>query len=175
MILAAFVVWLKADFPISRRDGSPFANLLMVAPLCDSRGNVRYFIGAQVDVSGLVEDCIDLESFRRLVEEQDRYDSKGIFPDLSGPVKKDEFQELSKMLNADELETVRRCGGHMHTVHQVNRDDVDIPIPSRRPQLLLDEGSVPEVYAHQRLHNRASGRLSGIYQHGSFRILCRVL
>lgn len=37
----------------SRRDGSPFMNLLQCAPLCDSQGRVKYFIGAQIDVSGL--------------------------------------------------------------------------------------------------------------------------
>ncbi|KAL8298847.1 hypothetical protein RB597_007462 [Gaeumannomyces tritici] len=54
-----------------RRDGSPFMNLLMVAPLYDSRGAVRYFIGAQVDVSGLAKDCVGLESLRRLVDEDE--------------------------------------------------------------------------------------------------------
>lgn len=50
-----------------RRDGSPFMNLLMVAPLFDSRGKVRYHIGAQVDVSGLVKEAAGLESLERLV------------------------------------------------------------------------------------------------------------
>ncbi|KAI1485958.1 hypothetical protein F5X96DRAFT_286524 [Biscogniauxia mediterranea] len=53
-----------------RRDGSPFMNLLMVAPLYDSRGIVRYHIGAQVDVSGLVKECAGLESFGRLVAQR---------------------------------------------------------------------------------------------------------
>jgi hypothetical protein len=42
-------------------------NLLMMAPLRDSRGTIRYFIGAQVDVSGLAKECSDLESLKRLV------------------------------------------------------------------------------------------------------------
>ncbi|KAK8135876.1 hypothetical protein PG984_003816 [Apiospora sp. TS-2023a] len=50
-----------------RRDGSPFMNLLMVAPLYDSRGKVRYHIGAQVDVSGLVKESAGLDSLERLV------------------------------------------------------------------------------------------------------------
>ncbi|KAK8111807.1 uncharacterized protein PG998_008264 [Apiospora kogelbergensis] len=50
-----------------RRDGSPFMNLLMVAPLFDSRGQVRYHIGAQVDVSGLVKESAGLDSLERLV------------------------------------------------------------------------------------------------------------
>ena len=46
-----------------RRDGIPFMNLLLTAPLYDNRGSVRYFIGAQVDVSGLIEDGRGLDSF----------------------------------------------------------------------------------------------------------------
>ncbi|KAL8733696.1 MAG: hypothetical protein Q9181_003478 [Wetmoreana brouardii] len=76
-----------------RRDGSPFVNLLMIAPLCDSRGQIRYHIGAQVDVSGLVKDCTDLESFQQLVMDQNGQHS----PLPSGHddgQKKDEFQEV---------------------------------------------------------------------------------
>lgn len=51
-----------------RRDGLPFMNLLMCTPLFDSKGQVRYQLGAQVDVSGLVKDCSGLESLRRLVD-----------------------------------------------------------------------------------------------------------
>lgn len=46
-----------------RRDGTPFMNLLLTAPLYDNRGSVRYFIGAQIDVSGLIEDGRGLDSF----------------------------------------------------------------------------------------------------------------
>ncbi|KAL9129819.1 MAG: hypothetical protein Q9175_007189, partial [Cornicularia normoerica] len=46
-----------------RRDGTPFMNLLLTAPLYDNRGSVRYFIGAQIDVSGLIEEGRGLDSF----------------------------------------------------------------------------------------------------------------
>ncbi|PWY89067.1 hypothetical protein BO70DRAFT_359380 [Aspergillus heteromorphus CBS 117.55] len=57
-----------------RRDGSPFMNLLQCAPLCDSHGTVRYFIGAQIDVSGLAMDGAQMESLRALQEKQRRRD-----------------------------------------------------------------------------------------------------
>ena len=65
-------------------------NLLMIAPLLDSRGNIRYFIGAQVDVSGLVKDCTDLESLQQLVRDGPAAQS------LSGndDGEKDDFQDL---------------------------------------------------------------------------------
>lgn len=40
----------------------------MIAPLLDVHGNLKYFIGAQVDVSGLVKDSVELDGLRRLVE-----------------------------------------------------------------------------------------------------------
>lgn len=46
-------------------------NLLMVTPLLDSKGQVRYFLGAQIDVSGLAKDCSGLESLRKLVDQDE--------------------------------------------------------------------------------------------------------
>lgn len=67
--------------------------MLMIAPLCDSRGQIRYHIGAQVDVSGLVKDCTDLESFRQLVISTTERQSQRA-NDVDGDQKKDEFQEV---------------------------------------------------------------------------------
>jgi hypothetical protein len=55
----------------SRRDGTPFINLLMSAPLYDDRGAVRYFIGAQIDVTGLIEEGMGIESFRALLQKKE--------------------------------------------------------------------------------------------------------
>ena len=84
--------------PSSRRDGSCFINLLMIAPLCDSRGQIRYHIGAQVDVSGLVKDCTDLESFQQLAVEQDNRQESNIANLDRRQEKKDEFQEVCDFL-----------------------------------------------------------------------------
>ena len=74
-----------------RRDGSPFMNLLMIAPLYDSKGNIRYFIGAQVDVSGLVKECTALEGLQTLVAmEQD--------PALREEIEQ-EMREIKAMFN----------------------------------------------------------------------------
>lgn len=60
-----------------RRDGSPFMNLLMCAPLMDYKGTVRYFLGAQIDVSGLAKGCSGLESLRRLVDQDEEDQQRG--------------------------------------------------------------------------------------------------
>jgi PAS domain S-box-containing protein len=48
-----------------RRDGTPFVNVLLLAPLHDSKGNVKYYLGAQVDASRLVEGGRGVNGFER--------------------------------------------------------------------------------------------------------------
>ncbi|KAL9604551.1 MAG: hypothetical protein Q9219_000516 [cf. Caloplaca sp. 3 TL-2023] len=60
-----------------RRDGSPFMNLLMTAPLYDNKGAVKYFLGAQIDVSGLVEEGRGLDSFETCLAENRRNRESG--------------------------------------------------------------------------------------------------
>ncbi|KAI4193963.1 MAG: hypothetical protein LQ350_008046 [Teloschistes chrysophthalmus] len=146
-----------------RRDGSPFVNLLMIAPLCDSRGQIRYHIGAQVDVSGLVKDCTDLESFQQLVADQNQQKS----PQSDGPddrQKKDEFQELSEMLNMGELDTVRRFGGKMHRESYDEEEDNSRNGAPHRPRLLLKEPTA-DLGSLTAGGNRIGGKLCGIFQH----------
>ena len=139
-------------------------NLLMIAPLCDSRGQVRYHIGAQVDVSGIVKECTDLESLRRLVnkEEGHRTVQDGSLPTVVEAPKVDEFQELSEMFNLQELDTVRRWGGRMHK--DMREDDADASGGHwQRPRLLLSDTS-PDATHNHRLAARFGGKLSGVYQ-----------
>jgi hypothetical protein len=140
----------------SRRDGSPFMNLLMMAPLLDSRGNLRYFIGAQVDVSGLVKDAVGLDAYQQYLE-------KG----TSDNEPKDEFQELSKMFNHAELETVRNHGGKMHREHVEEQDD-RTGVPQSRPRVLIkDLSSNFDVEQAVQVQIKADGKLAGVYKNVS--------
>jgi hypothetical protein len=148
-------------------------NLLMIAPLTDSRGQIRYFIGAQVDVSGIVKDCTDLESLRRLVEEENDKASNAS-PETYSTTNpnKSEIQELSEVLNLTELDTVRRHGGWLH------RDPADDESETasgawQRPRLHIAEPAADgsESYesagpTHYQLPTPigASGKLYGVYQ-----------
>ncbi|CBX94497.1 hypothetical protein IAQ61_009660 [Plenodomus lingam] len=136
-----------------RRDGSPFMNLLMIAPLLDSRGNLRYFIGAQIDVSGLVKDGTDLDAFQRMLAQQDGKEEED-------PLK-DEFQELSEMFNHVELDTVRKYGGSMH------REQLEDgrPNSSQKPRLLIQDQSTYDVDKAEKPPPKPDGRLSGPYKH----------
>ena len=149
-------VWL---IRCSRRDGSPFMNLLMIAPLYDSRGTIRYYIGAQVDVSGLVKEGTDLEAYERLMEKQAAAE---IEDDAPG---KDEFLELSQMFNSAELETVRKHGGSMHRERADDADEAS-SVTWHRPRLLLKEQS-GELQMPYNIGSKGIGKLEGIYQHVS--------
>ena len=135
----------------------------MIAPLCDSRGKVRYFIGAQIDVSGLVKDCTDMDTLQQLIDKERSERQADQATDVQAEQEpKDDFQDLSEMLNMAELETVRKHGGRMHREFQ--DDDVEISRPGvpHMPRLLLQEHSAGENLALDQ--GRQSGRLSGIYQ-----------
>lgn len=150
-----------------RRDGSPFMNLLMFAPLRDSRGTIRYFIGAQVDVSGLVKECSDLDSLRRLaiakekgqsLNEEQMQHTVAQEPDY----KKDEFQQLSEMMNMQELETVRRWGGRMHRERaEAIQDEREVMNWNKQRVLIQENGQFSKKAKSVVYHN---GTLNGVYE-----------
>lgn len=142
-------------------------NLLMVAPLSDSRGKVRYFIGAQVDVSGLVKDCTDMDAMARILEQRQEAEAAEEDGEIQqDPAdKKDEFQALSEMMNLAEINTVRRHGGRMH--REVQDDNESISSVSQRPRLLLKEPSNENPPDLRKVAESANGKLSGVYQHVS--------
>lgn len=132
-------------------------NLLMMAPLLDSRGNLRYFIGAQVDVSGLVKDCTGLDAFKNYVDVKEGRAAEN--------EPKDEFQELSEMFNTTELDMVKRYGGSMHKEHVVEEEDSNRSRAVQRPRLLIkDSGNFENASLGS---PTAEGRLSGVYKHVS--------
>lgn len=127
----------------------------MIAPLSDSRGVVRYHIGAQVDVTGLVKDCTEMDSLQRLMEMRERGEEPAV-PEKPNPDKNDELRELSEMLNQGELSTIRRHGGKMHK--EVAEEDIE-SVGSHQPRLLIKD---PETLAAST--SSINGRLSGVYQ-----------
>ncbi|KAI0865617.1 hypothetical protein F4860DRAFT_459769 [Xylaria cubensis] len=100
-----------------RRDGSVFMNLLMITPLYDNRGNIRYHLGAQVDVSGLLKECAGLASLGQLVA-QKQNQSEAATDDGHKETKepresRDVLANLAKMFTLSELQIVQ-ASGEMH-------------------------------------------------------------
>lgn len=101
-----------------RRDGSPFMNLLMITPLLDGNGRVRYYLGAQIDTSGLLNDFYGFEHLHgnydsgTYIEDSDGDDDSPPWEDDTSPL--DSLKELSELFNHDELEIIRQHGGRLH-------------------------------------------------------------
>jgi hypothetical protein len=136
-------------------------NLLMMAPLLDSRGNLRYFIGAQVDISGLVKEATDLDAFQQMLAKKEAQEAQE-----PGEEAKDEFQELCEMFNHTELDSVRKFGGSMHREQFEEQDDASI---YHRPRLLIKDPSSGDVEKVDSAPVKPEGRLSGVYKHVRFR------
>lgn len=102
-----------------RRDGTPFMNLLMVTPLFDTQGKTRYFLGSQIDVSGLLDDFYGFEYLHKFLD-REGYVVKGEEDDMATSfdvavgANKDELRELSELLTPGEVEHVQRHGGRLH-------------------------------------------------------------
>lgn len=142
-----------------RRDGSPFMNLLMIAPLYDNKGQVRYFLGCQIDVSSLIEGGRGMESLSQLLA-RDRSESR-----FGGRLEKDPkhaLGELSQMLNDDESNIVKTRARRYS--EESNRSMPENKPSHRGRRILGMEDSLAErtLWPHASLG--PSGRLPGVYQ-----------
>lgn len=146
-----------------RRDGSPFINLLMIAPLYDNKGEVRYFIGAQIDINGLIEGGRGLDSFERLLA-RDRADQRYGGHHPAGPENSRSantvLSELAAMWSGDEVDIARRItrqssasetSGHVSNGHR-----------SARRFLGMDDPAERNMWPERSLGG--SGRLPGVFQ-----------
>ncbi|KAJ6008352.1 PAS-associated C-terminal, partial [Penicillium herquei] len=142
-----------------RRDGSPFMNLLQCAPLCDSQGKVRYFIGAQIDVSGLAMEGAQMESLQNLTEQLAKNDTEEPWKQP-----KSEFQEMGELFSPRELQNIHAFGGNLFQPieERVNPTNSRLFIPGSpddEAEKRLSEAQPPKPSAG------LGGSLTGVYQH----------
>ena len=153
----------------------------MCAPLYDNRGSVRYYIGAQVDVSGLVIDGRGIESFERLLAEdklkdeqqqQQRNSNNTTLLQNKNPIRT--LGELGQMLSMEESNSIQN-----HSRSNSMRDDSSLNGSSPRAtnsqrnggfrygrRVLGDEqhnGNI-EKQAWAISSSGPSGKLPGVYQ-----------
>ena len=153
-----------------RRDGTPFMNLLMIAPMYDNKGEARYFLGAQIDISPFIEGGKGMDTFAQLLA-QDRSDGRFDGEPAKDPV--DLLAELGQMLNESEADFVR---GAM-SGRSSQSSGKSTPPPKRRPQarryLSMDDSkesqsqsragsSMAKMWPDETLGH--SGRLPGVYR-----------
>lgn len=81
----------------------------MCVPLRDQSGKVRYYLGAQLDITGLVNDCTGLATLKKIVERQHEHQSHVTNRDApKETLQRDEFEQLSEAFNPEELEKLIR-------------------------------------------------------------------
>ena len=143
----------------SRRDGTPFMNLLLIAPLYDNKGTVRYFLGCQIDVSPLIEAGRGLESFQQLLS-RDRTDSR--FGGRSDRKPAEVLAELGAMFNEEESNTMKQQSVRYGDDPRGRTPPQRTGRTGRRVLGMDDSDSDRALWPHPSLG--PSGRLPGVYQ-----------
>ena len=135
-----------------RKNGEPFINLLLIAPLHDSNGKVRYFIGAQIDINGLIEDGRGLESFATLLA-NDKKDLAAGKSTHQTPLSA--ITELGTYLNEHDRAAINR------TTSNGKAGTPYIP-SSRRKQYGMNDATDNELWPAPDFG--PNGRLPGVFQ-----------
>lgn len=155
-----------------RRDGTPFLNLCLIAPLYDNRGVVRYFLGCQIDVSNLMEGGRGLDSFQRLLQQdmnEARYGERADSVVVKGGLKP--LGELAQMLGPEEMEVItQRTRGQTNVPDSISMDGLRLnspPATSTRPTTSRRFVGMDDPAEQNHWPPSAfgpSGRLPGVYQ-----------
>lgn len=96
-------------------------NLLMIAPLYDNRGHIRYHLGAQVDVSGLLRECAGFASLGELVARKQRQSEASTNHGCNSPKElrgsRELLSDLAETFTLSELKIAQASGKIMHNTH----------------------------------------------------------
>lgn len=114
----------------------------MCVPLRDQSGKVRYYLGAQLDITGLVNDCTGLVTLKKIVERKNEHQSQltsGNSPKESH--QRDEFEQLSEAFNPQELEKLIK----IRRRQQLQAEEVVIYTDSEKGQQGDDSLSEPPL------------------------------
>ncbi|KAF2706900.1 hypothetical protein K504DRAFT_447769 [Pleomassaria siparia CBS 279.74] len=147
-----------------RRDGTPFLNLVMMAPLMDHHGTVRYFIGCQVDISHLMAGGRGLESLKQLLNNDTDQFANSMGDPLARRPPLKALRELTTLLNDEEMDVVK----HQHSTRRNSiESNCSTPVrpthtPNTRRVIGMDEPTEPSYLPPSQFG--ASGRLPGVYQ-----------
>lgn len=140
----------------------------MMAPLYDNHGKVRYFIGCQVDISGLIDGGKGLESFARLLaQRQDKFTdgenhaednaSLSALKDLASILSLDERLMLCEKASVRAGSDGGSIGGSIHSTPRAPT--------STRVYVGMDDQTENDFWPSPSLGK--SGRLPGVYQNVS--------
>ncbi|KAF2215633.1 hypothetical protein CERZMDRAFT_34480, partial [Cercospora zeae-maydis SCOH1-5] len=160
-----------------RRDGTPFMSMVMNAPLLDSNGELRYFLGAQVDVSPLLRECAGLESLRALIERQAEDNGSSDNGDGQKSAPRTKIKALGEMLTREELEIIREHGGTLQAGRVFDSRGAKAGMCGNRVLIADESDSTEDDGSASSVHGTAAsiagiasteganGNLAGVYKH----------
>lgn len=155
---------LGSDCCHSRRDGTPFINLIMCVPLRDQHGKVRYFLGAQLDITELVQDCTELESLGKLVEQQrKKLANPGDNAQPPEILQTDAFEQLGETFNSRELEVLLKMRRRLNPGSAEDKGHDDEFTIARSPAVSIQRSST-DLNQIFRLNGQGSAPPLGFYQ-----------
>lgn len=147
-------------------------NLVMTAPLYDNKGTVKYFLGAQVDISGLVEEGRGLDSFERYLGENKR--NRDSIQSFMNQRHTKALGELGQLLSAEESSVLEYVGegsindsdygGSKNMRRLRGRRDPNLRLPRRVLGNEDDEEQEKDKNAWAFNSLGPSGKLPGVYQ-----------
>lgn len=160
-------------------------NLLMTAPLYDNRGNVRYVIGAQVDISGLIEEGRGLDSFERTLNDRSSYHRDLDSSENGDGISKKSLRKLNEfghMLSLDESSVLDRSQSRPSSVNDGVRSEVDSVRGTSRRDREYGPRQARRILGNEEEEQHESwalssagpsGKLPGLYQNVSSNLLVK--
>jgi PAS domain S-box-containing protein len=153
-----------------RRDGTPFINVLLLAPLHDDKGNVKYYLGAQVDASRLVEGGRGVDGFERFLAKKQMQEER-VREEDSDP-KRNALAKLRDLSMTFDLEESAIVQSNSRSNSATRTEDGGTKNTERRRKRIQDddetsdsEGSEDEDDGEWKLSRDDSSRkLPGIYK-----------
>lgn len=140
-------------------------NLFMCVPLRDQVGSVKYFLGAQLDITGIVKDCTALESLHKVFDAQ--RPRKGQLLNGQSSKKpteeKDQFKELCELFNEQELKELKE----MEERKQRRRYNPNAA-EEHGKRLPLSRGVSSNFTKDTLLRGQSVGRTVGFYENVGF-------
>ena len=136
----------------------------MCVPLRDQSGKVRYYLGAQLDITSLVNDCTGLPTLEKIVERNNDHRShvmNGNVPEEA--LQRDQFEQLSEAFNPQELEKVLS----LRRRRKLQSEEDVICTDSEKRQRRHDSPSkmpVTDLYHSSQLNGQGSAPPLGYYK-----------
>ena len=135
----------------------------MCVPLRDQSGKVRYYLGAQLDITDLLLDCTGLPSLGKLIKR--RKEHQGFVNNCdtsSDDLLEDEFEQLSQVFNPKELEQLLALRQRQQL--EAEEDVIDIDIANRRKGEFLIRTPPTDIDSDFQIHGGGSAPPLGYYK-----------